>query len=174
MTVAFTIPELQTERLRLRAPCLDDLDALTAFYSSPRSSFVGGPLTKELTWRVLATEIGHWPLRGFGRWAVEERATGALAGIVGLWFPEGFPENELGWDLMDGFEGKGYATEAARAARDYAYDQLGWRTLISLVADGNDASARVAARLGATPDGRFTHVRWGEMSVWRHPAPEAV
>lgn len=163
------IPTLRTDRLTLRAPSLEDFEPLAAFYAAPRSSFVGGPLTRELAWRALAQEAGHWQLRGYGRWVVE--AGGAPVGLVGLWFPEGFPEPELGWDLFDGHEGRGYATEAARAARAHAYGALGWTTLISLVADGNDASARVARRLGAAEDGRFVHARFGPAAIWRHPAP---
>ncbi|MCU9836554.1 GNAT family N-acetyltransferase [Ruegeria sp. WL0004] len=168
------IPTISTPRLTLRAPELRDYPAFAAFYASDRSRFVGGPATSEQAWRFLAVELGHWPLRGYGRWAVEETATGKLAGIVGLWNPEGWPEPEIGWDLMNGFEGKGYATEAASAARDYAYDVLGWQTAISLVAIGNDASARVAQRLGATPDGMFRHERFGQLEIWRHPAPSEV
>ena len=63
-------------------------------------------------------------------------------------------------------------TEAGKAARDYAYWTLNWQTAISLVADGNDGSARVAQRLGCREDGRFTHVRFGTMTIWRHPGPE--
>ena len=174
MTVHFSAPTLQTERLTLRAPQLSDFDALAAFYASPRSSFVGGPQSRELAWRTLAQEAGHWVLRGFGRWTVVEQATGTPVGVVGLWHPEGFPEQELGWDLFDGATGKGFATEAAIAARTYAYNTLGWTTAISLVANGNDASARVAQRLGATRDGDFTHERYGPMQVWRHPGPEAL
>jgi RimJ/RimL family protein N-acetyltransferase len=168
------IPILTTERLTLRAPTLADFAPLADFYESPRAAFVGGPTTREQAWRILAQEAGHWHLQGFGRWIVEHRATGAAIGIVGLWFPEGFPERELGWDLFGGHEGRGYATEAARAARAHAYDALGWSTVISLVADGNHASARVAERLGARPDGRFTHERFGEATVWRHPAPSEI
>ena len=167
------IPTLETSRLILRAPTLDDAAPMAAFYASDRSSFVGGPITSEQSWRVLAQEAGHWLLKGFGRWVLEEKDTGRAVGIVGLWHPEGFPERELGWDLWEG-TGKGYATEAATAARAHAYGAWGWRTVISLVADGNDASAAVARRLGATPDGRFTHERFGEMQIFRHPSPEAL
>ena len=174
MTVTFNAPTLDTERLILRPPQLSDFDALAAFYASSRSQFVGGPQSAELAWRSLALEAGHWILRGFGRWTVVERATGAPVGTVGLWHPEGFPEQEIGWDLFDGATGKGYATEAARAARDHAYSVLGWTTAISLVANGNDASRKVAERLGARHDGNFTHERYGAMQVWRHPGPEAL
>ncbi len=167
-------PTLHTERLTLRALAGKDFAPLAEFYESPRSNFVGGPLRPDQTWRALSCEIGHWTMRGYGRFAVEEKETGKLAGIIGPWNPEGWPEPELGWDLMEGFEGKGYATEAALATRNYAYTQLGWKTAISLVADGNTASAKVAVRLGAEQDGRFVHVNFGEMTIYRHPAPEAA
>ncbi|MEM9754378.1 MAG: GNAT family N-acetyltransferase [Pseudomonadota bacterium] len=168
------IPTLTTERLTLRAPVLGDFAPLSAFYATAHSKFVGGPLTPELTWRSLATELGHWALRGFGRWSVVETGTGQWVGMVGLWHPEGFPERELGWDLAQAATGKGYATEAAGAARAHAYSTLGWTTLISLVADDNAPSRKVAQRLGATYDGPFTHERYGKMQVWRHPSPEAM
>ena len=169
-----TIPHLETERMILRAPRLEDFDAWAAFYASARAKFVGGPQTPELTWRSLSGELGHWAMRGFGRWALEEKSSGAVMGVVGLWFPEGFPEHELGWDLFDGFTGQGYASEAALAARAYAYETLGWTTLISLIADGNTGSEGVATRLGAAPDGPFTHERWGTMTKWRHPGPDQL
>ena len=144
------------------------------FFASERAKFVGGPTSAEQAWRFLAVELGHWPLRGYGRWAVEETATGKFAGIIGPWNPHGWPEPELGWDLMAGFEGKGYATEAALAARNYAYGVLGWTTAISLVAPGNDASRRVAQRMGAAQDGVFDHERFGVLEIWRHPAPDEI
>ncbi len=166
------IPTLETERLILRAPTEADFPALAEFYEDDRSKFVGGPMRPDQTWRMLATELGHWPLRGYGRFAVEEKSSGKFCGMVGPWNPHGWPEAEIGWDLMNGFEGKGYATEAATATLRYAYDTLGWPTAISLVADGNDGSARVAARLGATHERDFVHPMFGPMAVWRHLAPE--
>lgn len=169
------IPTLKTARLTLRALGAQDFAPLCDFYASERSKFVGGPATAESTWRNLASEIGHWTLRGYGRWAVEETATGKLAGVVGPWNPDGWPEPELGWDLMNGFEGKGYATEAATAARHFAYTDLNWSTAISLCAVGNDASARLALRLGCIEErDPFTHERHGVMRVFRHPFPSEV
>lgn len=158
----------------MRAPSLADFDAFATFYADPRSHFVGGPLNREQAWRYLAQEAGHWALQGYGRWILAEKATGDAVGMVGLWYPHGFPEHELGWDLFNGATGKGYATEAATTARHYAYETLGWTTLISLIAEGNDASAAVARRLGARPDGVFTHERLGAMQIMRHPAPDAA
>lgn len=174
MSTTFTIPTLETERLSLRAPQLADFETFADFYADDRSSFVGGPLEPDQAWRTLAVEAGHWVLNGFGRFSVVEKSSGDLVGTVGLWFPVGFPEHELGWDLYGAATGKGYATEAGRAVRDFAYGALGWNTLISLVAVGNDASAAVATRLGAHFEGMFTHKRFGEMQVFRHPGPEAL
>lgn len=168
------IPTLQTDRLTLRAPTEADFPPFRDFYAGARSQFVGGPLTAEQSWRMLAMEIGHWWLKGFGRFVVAEKSTGTPVGLVGPFFPHGWPEPELGWDLFDGHEGKGYATEAAAATRDWAYETLGWTTAISLVKPANLASARLAERLGAVLDGDFTHERHGLMQVWRHPAPAAL
>lgn len=168
------IPSLTTDRLILRAPSNADFEPMAEFYATEHSRFVGGPMTPELAWRSLAQEAGHWLLLGFGRWSVVEQASGKWVGTVGLWHPEGFPENELGWDLAEHATGKGYATEAARAARTYAYDTLGWTTLISLVHVDNAASEAVARRLGAEQDGLFEHERYGPLRVFRHPSPEAL
>ncbi|MEM1373161.1 MAG: GNAT family N-acetyltransferase [Pseudomonadota bacterium] len=167
-------PTLHTERLRLTALGERHFEPLAAFYADERSSFVGGPLTAERTWRALATEIGHWTLRGYGRFAVELTKTDEMVGLIGPWYPAGWPEPELGWDLMNGFEGQGFAAEAARAARDWVYREKGWTTAISLTADGNTASAKLAQRLGCTHDGCFSHEIFGDMDVWRHPNPGAL
>jgi RimJ/RimL family protein N-acetyltransferase len=165
------IPTLQTERLILRPLREDDFDVFAAFYAGPRSHLVGGPLSRELAWRMMAMEAGHWLLKGFGRWICEDRASGRAVGLVGLFEPEGWPEPEVGYDLFDGCEGHGYATEAAIAARDHAYSALGWTTLISLIKPVNEPSKRVARRMGAAPEGTTTHERHGTFEVWRHPAP---
>ena len=166
------IPTLTTARLTLRAPTQDDFPAFAAFYASDRAKHVGGPATPEQSWRMLAGELGHWALRGYGRWAVDVTETGAFAGIIGLWNPEGWPEPEIGWDLMNGHEGKGFATEAAMASLQYAYDTLGWTTAISLVAPPNDPSRRVAQRMGAKKEGMFDHERHGTLEIWRHLSPD--
>lgn len=168
------IPSLTTERLTLRAPRPGDFPALREFYASPRSAFVGGPKTAEDAWRMLATELGHWHLRGFGRWAVEETESGRFVGLVGPWYPEGWPEPEIGWDLMAGFEGRGYATEAARAALSWAFDARGWETAVSLISPENVASKGVAQRLGARHERMVEIAPLGTLELWRHPRPEAA
>ncbi len=168
------IPVLETERLILRAPSEADFEADVAFYASDRSKGVGGPLRRDEVWRNLAARLGHWILRGYGFWAVDEKATGAYCGRVGLWFPDGWPEREIGWTLMGHAEGRGIAHEAAFRVRDYAYGALGWTTAISLIAPDNERSKKLARRLGATLDYIYEHPSHGPVEIYRHPGPEAT
>ncbi|MEM1047156.1 MAG: GNAT family N-acetyltransferase [Pseudomonadota bacterium] len=169
-----TIPVLETDRLVLRAPGAGDFEPFAAFFADPQSGPIGGPVPRDVAWRKLATMAGHWMLRGYGMWAIEEKATGEFSGFCGPWYPDGWTEPEIGWSLMLGKTGRGYATEAALAARNYAYRTLGWSTAISLIASDNEPSKRVAERLGA----RFEEVRTipyqgHEMTadIYRHPSP---
>lgn len=171
MTLAMPIPTLETERLIMRAPREADFEAEAEFFASEASKFVGGPLRPDETWRMVATLLGHWSMRGYGFWGVEEKDTGIYVGHVGLWCPFGWPEPEIGWTLMNNATGKGYATEAAQASRTYAYDALGWETSISLIDPQNAGSKAVAERLGARFESIYEHPKFGTMEVWRHPGP---
>lgn len=167
------IPTLETDRLILRAPGPQDVAPFAAFYASDASRFVGGPQNEADTWRYLAQVIGHWTMRGFGRWIVTLKGNDTAIGLVGLHYPLDWPEREVGWYIWSGL-GKGYASEAGRAARAHAYDTLGWDTMISMIDKGNDASMRVAKAMGATLEAEYTHPRYGEMMTFRHPSPEAL
>ncbi len=92
--------------------------------------------------------IGHWQLRGYGMWALELKATGEFIGRAGLLHPEGWPDVEMGWMLKPEHRHHGYATEAGTAVLDFAWQHLHVQRVISLVRVGNDASDRVAERLG--------------------------
>ena len=147
-----TCPTLTTERLILRPRTRADFDAFAAFYATDRSRHVGGPLTPIRVWYGFMAEIGYWATDGFGGWAVERRADGALIGEVCIQHPPFFPEVELGWTLLDGFEGCGYATEAATAARDWGFAVRGLDTLVSYIDPDNARSIALAERLGAERD----------------------
>jgi RimJ/RimL family protein N-acetyltransferase len=152
-------PTLQTDRLLLRTFRDDDLDEYAAIAADPdvmRYLGDGTPLTREDAWRQIAWILGHWQLRGYGLWAVEERATGALVGRIGHINPEGWPGFELGWMLGKAYWGKGYATEGARRALAYAFDELRQPHVISLIRPENAPSIRVAERLGESLEGRLT------------------
>ncbi|MEP2028353.1 MAG: GNAT family N-acetyltransferase [Paracoccaceae bacterium] len=168
------VPTLETERLILRAPNEGDFEADVAFYASERSHGFGGPLSREQTWRNLATVLGHWIIRGYGFWAVDEKSTGLYCGHVGLWSPEGWPEPEIGWAVQAQAEGRGIAFEAALKARDYAYDKLGWSTAISSIVPGNTRSIALVRRMGATFENHYEHPSYGQMEIWRHPTSDAL
>jgi RimJ/RimL family protein N-acetyltransferase len=148
---------LHTERLLLRMFREDDLDTYAAICADPevmRYLADGKPLTRPEAWRQMAMILGHWQLRGFGLWAVEERATGVLIGRLGFFQPEGWPGFELGWMLRRASWGRGYATEGAGRALAHAFTEMGRDRVISLIRPGNQASIRVAERLGETLEGR--------------------
>lgn len=143
---------LETGRLLLRPWSESDLDAYAAICAEPEvMRFLGGrPFSRMEAWRHMAFLIGHWSLRGFGHWAVEEKASGRLIGRLGFLQPADYPGFEIGWTLARDSWGKGYATEGARAALEHGFDALGKDHVISLIAPGNGASIRIAERLGQT------------------------
>jgi RimJ/RimL family protein N-acetyltransferase len=119
-----------------------------------------------MAWRNLAMMLGHWQLRGYGQWAVEERISGTLVGRLGFWNPDGWPGFEIGWMLRREFWGKGYASEGARAALDHAFTELAKRQVISLIHPENVASIRVAEKLGEKLHDR-TEVMGKSLLVYR-------
>lgn len=168
------IPTISTDRLVLRAPHVDDVPAFAAFYASDAARHVGGPLPDFEVWRYVAQVIGHWSLRGFGRWMVELKDRPGAIGLVGLHDPLDWPEPEVGWMLWGG-NGNGFATEAALAARKYAYYTVGLTTLISSIAPDNTSSVKVAERMGAVREPNdFQHPTFGPMAIYRHPGPEVA
>lgn len=167
-----TIPRLETERLVLRGFSEADLEPLVAFYSDEETArFVGGVCEPWEVWRRLASYIGHWDLRGYGMFALEDKATGRFAGCCGPWYPGGWPEPEIGWSLMAEFQGKGLVTEAANRCLSYAYDELGWTTAMSAIDPENEASKRVAERLGAQFEAHKP-VCFFTADIYRHCSPQ--
>ncbi len=166
------VPTLETERLRLRPWRNDDLDAFAAFMADGADThFIGGPLSRGETWRRMATQIGHWTMRGYGSWVLEEKSSGNWVGYSGLWNPYDWPEPEVMWGIVPAARGRGYATEAALRARTHAYSELQWPSAISLIAPANLPSQNVARRLGAAPETSI-ELRGTAVDVWRHPSPK--
>lgn len=173
MSLALNIPVIETERLRLRAMREDDLDTLAVFFESDRSQFVGGPKNRADSWRTISGTLGHWVLRGYGMWLVADKDSDTPIGSVGFLNPEGWDEPELGWSLFNGFEGKGYAAEAAAAARAYGAKHFGIPAPISYIDPRNTASLALAKRLGAEFE-REGEVLGKPCQVFRHPNAEAL
>ena len=102
----------------------------------------------------MAFLAGHWQLLGYGHWAVEEKASGRVIGRLGFLNPVGWPGFEIGWTLGRESWGKGYASEGARRALEYAFTEMNREHVISLIHPDNEASIKVAERLGETLEGQ--------------------
>lgn len=169
MTAPLTsAPVLETDRLMLRGPDKADLPALTQFLtSSPRMQEQGETLSTDQAWYGFLIGVGHWQWNGFGFFTLVERKKHLPVGRVGLLKHANWSDVELAWHLFDGAEGHGYATEAAKAVRRWAYEAHGFGQLVSYIDHDNHRSQSVAKRLGAKTDGRrATHDAKAE--VWTH------
>jgi RimJ/RimL family protein N-acetyltransferase len=145
-------PVLETPRLILRGWRPDDVAPYAALLGDPGTArFItrrGRAYGKAEAWAETAFLIGHWRLRGFGMFVIEDRATGAFLGRAGPLEPEGWPGIEIAWALSPAARGKGYATEAAAATAAWTFRTFGPDHLISIIHPDNGASQRVAQRLG--------------------------
>jgi RimJ/RimL family protein N-acetyltransferase len=170
---AIEIPLLTTERLTLRGFEERHFPEYFAMVSDPEVQrfFGDGSTMGEIeAWRHMAQLIGHWVLRGFGLWAVEERATGKLVGRVGIHEPSGWPGIEVAYTIARPSWGRGYAREAARAALDFAQRTLGRHEVISIIRPDNVASVKVATALGAARSHAIQLLGAG-YDVYRYPTP---
>lgn len=145
------LPVLETDRLILRPPQREDLDAWAAFVEDAEvQRFIGGVQPRPVAWRHLCIMAGAWSIEGFSMFSVIEKSSGRWIGRLGPWQPEGWPGTEVGWGLVRDAWGKGYASEGATAAIDWAFDTLGWTEVIHTIAPENVNSQAVAKRLGST------------------------
>lgn len=163
------IPTLETERLVLRDFNHDsDFEPYAEFYASESSQYYGGPLDRESAWRAAAAMMGHWVIRGYGVWAVEEKSSTDFCGMVGLWNPEGWPEREISWAIINSKQRRGIANEAALRAREYAYETLEWSDVYSCIRKQNQPSIKLAEKLGATLHRTEEHPIRGTVLVYKH------
>ena len=163
-------PRLETDRLVLRMFVEDDWRALHEHYSDAectRYTF-RRVLTEAGTWRAMASMAGHWQLRGYGPYAVEEKSTQTVLGTIGLWYPIEWPEPEIKWALARRHQGKGYASEAVRAVQRMARQCLPGLALISFIDRENALSIRLALAVGATFE-REVDFAGGVFHIYRHP-----
>lgn len=165
------VPVIETRRLTLRAPRIEDFPVYFDIAGAPRSKGMGGPMSRGEAWADFVQVVATWYLRGHGGWTIEDRATAEILGFVIIGFEPGDREPELGYMLTAAAEGRGIATEAARAARDHGFGPFGLASMVSYVADDNVRSIRVAERLGAVLD---VPADWdhADTLVYRHRAPD--
>jgi RimJ/RimL family protein N-acetyltransferase len=144
-------PTIETDRLILRLPTLDDFERWAEMMGDPEAArFVGGVLPKPVVWRLIMQMRGAWELTGVSMFSVIEKERNVWVGRVGPWQPRDWPGTEVGWGLHRDAWGKGYAFEASVAAMDFAFDSLGWSTVIHCINPDNISSQALARRLGST------------------------
>lgn len=141
---------IETPRLILRPIARQDFDAWAAFMADEQTArFIGGVQPRAAAWRGFMTMAGAWAMDGVSMFSVIEKASGRWAGRLGPWQPEGWPGTEVGWGIAREFGGRGYATEGAAAAIDWAFQNLGWSEVIHAIDPLNLPSQKVAIRLGS-------------------------
>ena len=146
---------IETERLLLRIAEIGDFERYAELLGNEDAArHIGGALPRAAAWRRFLQMPGAWAVQGFGMFSVVDKASGRWLGQAGPWKPDGWPGNEVGWTFHPDAWGKGYATEAAVAAIDWAFANLGWDDVIHCIAPENVASQALAMRLGSRNLGR--------------------
>ncbi|MBO6789926.1 MAG: GNAT family N-acetyltransferase [Dinoroseobacter sp.] len=146
------LPQLETARLLVRPARLVDYPVWDEIMKGPNGVFLGGPWDDRGAYLDFAQCVGSWFLRGFGLWAIEDQQSSKVLGFVAHGHEYGCLEAELGFLLIETAQGRGIATEAARAVRDYAFSVLKQPSLVLYFDPRNGASRAVALKLGATQD----------------------
>jgi RimJ/RimL family protein N-acetyltransferase len=174
---------LQTERLLLRLPLREDAEAAAEYLTDPEvMHYLGGEtVSREDAPVVIRKWLDRWEANGMGPFAIERREDNRFLGRTGIlvwdtrdWRPttfsdaNGYAQPELGWVLAREHWGRGYATEAAAAVRDWVRRERGAERLISLINPDNARSQRVAERLGARRRETVTLFDSGHADVWEY------
>ncbi len=143
-------PVIETQRLILRPTAPEDFEPWAAFMADTVATrYIGGVQARSQAWRGFMSVAGAWAMEGFAMFSVLEKSSGRWIGRLGPWAPADWPGTEVGWGLVRDVWGKGYATEGAAAAIDWAFEQLGWTEVIHCIDAENTASQNVARRLGS-------------------------
>jgi len=143
------IDKIDTERLILKPPVADDFGMYQQFFSDAMASQAyGGPLPNHFAFRKLASDIGHWKIRGYGMLTIHDRLSGEKVGSCGLVWPEGWPRSELTWWILPAARRNGYACEVSQAVISYAHSKLGWEMVETHMDDDNDAAKGLVKKLG--------------------------
>jgi len=165
MNPTLDVPVLETPRLVLRGHRLEDFEAMVAIWTDPivQKHFHGAVSTREDVWSKLLRQFGSWAALGYGMWAVEEKASGEYIGAAGVFEvkraldPALADAPEAGWALASRVHGRGYATEAVKAALAWVDVQLRRPRVFCIVVPGNTASIRVAEKCGFRPFGETNY-----------------
>ncbi len=164
---------LETERLVLRQWSADDLDGICGIFATDENTrFIGGRLARWQCEQYLMAMAGHWQFRGWGKFAVEEKSSGRLAGFCGPDQKDGWEEPEIAYSLAPEFQGKGYALEAVKRSIRFVFEELGWQRAVSQIEKANEPSRRIAQKLGATVEREDIEFAYYTADIWRHLSPK--
>jgi RimJ/RimL family protein N-acetyltransferase len=171
------IPTIETERLTLRGHTLKDFPAFAEMWADPEvNRFIGGaPLSEEEAWGKFLRTFGQWAVTGFGFWSVIEKQSGMRIGEAGFLdgrrdiVPSLIGVPECGWSLARSAQGKGYATEAVRAALAWGDAHFGRIRMACIIAPDNSASLRVAAKTGFREAHRTAYRNAPTIMLYRDP-----
>ncbi len=177
VATTIAIPCLETARLLLRAHRQEDYPDCQALWGDPKvTRHIGGrPQSGEEVWQRLLRYVGHWCWQGYGFWVVIEKDSGRLVGEVGFadfkrdLQPPLNGEPEAGWVLAPWSHGRGYATEAMRAALSWGETRFGSSRIVCLIAPENLTSIRVAQKCGFVAAGTATYQDTSTLVFERRP-----
>ena len=167
------VPSLSGERVDLRAPQVGDFDAFAGIVCGARGVYVGGPMDRDEAWLDFVQLAAGWMLQGHGGWTVTSKETGAVLGFVLLGLEPGDHEVELGFLFTEAAEGRGFAQEAALAARDWAGLALGLTSLVSYIDPANARAITMMGHMGAKRDPQAEAELNDDAQVWRHEGDAA-
>ena len=143
------MPSIETDRLRLRIVCRNDLNDLAGLFTDPDVvKYVGDgkPSSRKEAAKAVDSMIAHWQKHGFGRWIVTDKTSGAFIGFGGLRSLFGTPE--VVYHLTKKNWGKGFATELARAALRFGFEDRRFDRIVAITKPPNLASVHVMEKLG--------------------------
>lgn len=166
----YLVPEqLETERLILRVLREPDWRPLHEYYSDPEcvKYTTGKPFTEYESWQKVASLIGHWHLRQYGPYVIEDKKTGVVMGFAGPYFPPFWPDPEIQWSLIKRFWRKGYASEAVVAIKKMLSENLPELPFISMVHPSNADSIQLAQKLNARFENEF-YFKDTSWHIYRH------
>ena len=165
---------IETDRLILRTMMPEDVDDLLIIFSDPlvMASFGGQLFDRVMMERWVGRNLAHQQQYGYGLFSVILKAGELLVGDCGLEHMEvdGSQEVEIGYDFRSDYWGRGLATEAAAAVRDYAFSTLGLARVVSLIRPDNIASLRVAEKIGMV---KTKEIMRGDVAYWVYTTSRA-
>jgi len=166
------IPILETQRLRLVPPTIENLDFYEAFYTnSEASKAYGGPLGKNQTLARLKADLGSWYLFGFGVWVIQQKSDDSFVGTCGFWKGNDWPI-ELTWWVSPQARGKGIATEASKVAIEHAYNEFKWDAVQTYMNDDNIAARTLVEKLGGQKVDRQSFSDGLSRDIYVMPKPD--